>query len=521
MKYRVAGLVAIAIAFALTFVGVALANGPDTYNRYHQHEEARSLDDLSPEEREAASSTSIEPESFASHLPVVSIDTEGREIPGEPILDESGDRAVDETGIERVTLAEDGSETIPVTLSLFDNENDLPDKANRLSDDPEFTTQAEMKIRGHSSVYFDKQSYRLTFTLDDRVTPNPQNVLGMGVEEDWVLSGPYLDKTLMRNYLSYNVFGELMPYTPDVRYVELFIDGKYQGLYLLMETVKVGDDRVDIRKSDLGQAATSFLVGRDWENAVADTTLDEFLQDSYQIMGTTMEIDYPPASKITPEQKEYIEDELNRIEKQLYSYDYDEPGYGYWTTLNTESFIDYILANEFSLNYDSGKYSTYVYRDLGGKLSAGPLWDFNNAYDNDAVSSTLEDAGFFTIDRPFFSMLYRDERFTDQIIDRWMDLREDRLSDERLLSYIDDVATYLGPAVDRNYEVWGYTLDPEVIPTMSKVQKLSPDDRNPTSYGEALQDLKDFISTRAAWIDRHIDTLWHYSHESAVKMYNH
>lgn len=211
--------------FVLVMAGVAFVDRPDEIFRYHQHEESRSLEDLNEADREAASSLDISAAGFASHLPVVSITTDGSEIPGRPVM-ENGQRVFDEQGTALDTLAADGLPTIPVQFALYDNESsdkeNLKAAANRLTDKPLFETQAEMRIRGHSSSVFYKPSYRITFTLEDRVTANPQDVLGMGVEQDWILHGPFLDKSLIRNYLAMNLFGRFMPYTPDVRFVELF-----------------------------------------------------------------------------------------------------------------------------------------------------------------------------------------------------------------------------------------------------------------------------------------------------------
>lgn len=113
----------------------------------------------------------------------------------------------------------------------------------------------------------------------------------------------------------------------------------------------------------------------------------------------------------------------------------------------------------------------------------------------------------------WFYMLCKDEKFVDRIIDRYRELRQTYLSDEYLLGYIDDVIEYLGPAIDRNFEVWGYTFD-EYLP-------LKPEERNPEDYEEAVNQMKDFIVERGAWMDENIEILKQYCHESKVKKFNH
>ena len=99
---------------------------------------------------------------------------------------------------------------------------------------------------------------------------------------------------------------------------------------------------------------------------------------------------YPSSKSCTPEQAEYIQRDLSRFEKALYSLDYDDPKLGYRAYIDVDSFVDYMVFNEFFQNYDDTRYSTYLSREVGGKLSIGPVWDFNNALDNymEAVSYT-------------------------------------------------------------------------------------------------------------------------------------
>lgn len=523
MKYRAIGIIALIVMILLVFVGVATLDRPEEIIRYHQHEQSRSLEDLDRAEMGAASSSDISLEGFASHLPVVSITTGGQEIPGRPLYGDNG-RLLDEQGTWQKTLAADGTPTISVHLVMYNNEAsksvDMRSLANRLSDEPEFETMAEMRIRGHSSSNFYKPSYRLTFTLDDRITPNPQNVLGMGYEQDWVLHGPFLDKSLIRNYIAMNLFGRFMPYTPDVRFIELFLNGQYQGLYLLMETIKHDENRVNIEDSDPNSANTSFLVTRDWRHSTDGSRLTDFMESTYRSTSTGTEIAYPNVYELTEAQREWIEDCLNQVEKSVYSYDYDTPSYGYWNYIDVDSFVDYALISEISINEDAGKFSTWLYQDFGGKLCMGPLWDFNNAFDN-GFEQSIQETGFVMLDKPIYSMLFRDEQFTEKVIERYRELRRDLLSDETVSKYIDAVVDYLSPAIKRNYEVWGYTIDPDVIPLLDTDQRLEPIVRNPTSHDEAVSDLKDSFLKRMAWLDNNIETLKQYSHESAVKGYNH
>ena len=181
------------------------------------------------------------------------------------------------------------------------------------------------------------------------------------------------------------------------------------------------------------------------------------------------------------------------------------------------TFVDYAVINEFTGNIDAGSYSTYFYKDVRGKLSAGPVWDFNNAFNN-YMDSDLSDMGFFVNTKPVFYMLYKDEAFVHRVIARYRELREDSLSDERMLTMIDETIDYLGPAIERNYTVWGYSFDARAV---HDDEKLFPEERNRGSFDEAVGQLKSYIVERGAWMDRNIENLRQLSHESVNKKYNH
>ena len=115
-------------------------------------------------------------------------------------------------------------------------------------------------------------------------------------------------------------------------------------------------------------------------------------------------------------------------------------------------------------------------------------------------------------------MLFRDEDFCERVNNRYRQLRRGVLSDENLQSFIDDALDYLGPAIERNWRVWGSSFD---VSTVDEGHRLVPLERNPETFEDAVTDLKEFIRRCGSWLDRNIENLRQYSHESAVKMDNH
>jgi hypothetical protein len=176
--------------------------------------------------------------------------------------------------------------------------------------------------------------------------------------------------------------------------------------------------------------------------------------------------------------------------------------------IDIDSFIDYFLINEFTLNYDAGWLSTYIYKDIDGKFKMC-IWDFNSACDNYQDTYLKPNSLQFQYN-VWYVMLMKDEKFTEKIIDRYYELRKTYLSEDYLNTYIDKTTEYLGDAVQRNFEKWGYSFE-------EGYDLLYPSDRNPRSYEEAKTLLKSVIIYRGNWLDENIHTLRQYSAESKVK----
>lgn len=510
-KYQVIAVATALIAVVSVGAATLLDQNQALPERYHQHEQAQQLLDLPEPDRTAAASTSIDPATFASHLPVVSIDTHGQEIPGELVRDETGKTIEGPDGRAVVTLAPDGLADIVTTLEVHDAQG----QANRLSDDPTLATDARVRIRGNSSRAHDKKNFQITLVKNDG-TDNDQEFLGMDKCETWTLHGPSLDKTLLRNYLTYGIAGEFMnDFVPDVRFCELFVNGEYRGVYLATETVKVEEGRLNINPTDPKSAVTSYVLSIDLTGE-GPTSISDFLKYTLRL-NKYMDVSYPNAETLTPEQKAWIEQDMSAIEKALFSYDYDTSDYGYWNYLDVDSFVDTFVLDEFVVNDDFAAYSTYLYKDVRGKLVMGPPWDFNNVYDNYTMQALPTDK-FYLVDRAWYFMLFKDERFVERVIDRYRELRAGVLSEEYLNAYIDETVAYLGPAIERDNQVWGYLYDVEPL---NWEQKLEPVERNPVSYEDAVVRLKAFIHERGTWLDTYIENLRQYSHESAVKKFNH
>ncbi|MEG0766057.1 MAG: CotH kinase family protein, partial [Pseudoflavonifractor sp.] len=338
-----------------------------------------------------------------------------------------------------------------------------------------------------------------------------KKVLGMEANHSWALHGPFLDKTLMRNYIGMNISGELMDYAPDVRFCEVILNGDYQGLYLFMETVNRGKGRIHVEKPNLTRNVTGYIVEMDNGGMRPPTSPNNFTKYTGILRNTAFfDIAYPSAKDLTPEMKDYITKDLSRYEKALYSYDYDEKQYGLQTFLDVGEFTDYFILNEVFLQHDMGNLSTYFYKGVDGLFSPC-VWDFNHSMGNSSVGKANDFAvlQFVSVQAPWFWMMIKDERFIDGVISRYHSLRQDILSDGEMTQYIADTRAYLGSAVDRNFAVWGYSFDPDNLDDDNKLRPLS---QNPRSYDGAVEQMENTLLSRLHWLDENIEALRQYSH---------
>jgi len=403
----------------------------------------------------------------SSYIPVVEINTNGQRISKD--------------------------EEILVQIKISEQEDDQSEILRR-------TLAAAITYRGNSSYYtFDKKQYRIEFRKDKDPEQNSEHsIAGMPAASDWVLNGPFLDRSLSRNYLGYKVSRELLPWAPDTEYCEVYLDGEYQGLYIIIEPVTNDIGR-------LGMSDYSLVSGRCSYIAKFDRIGEE--ENSLQTFGMTsgytsneISISYPTVGNLTSPQKEYIANDINEFEKALYSDNFADEETGYAKYIDVSSFVDYFIISEMMLITDAGYLSTYFYKDMApnSKIKM-TTWDFNNSYDNIPWEEKSNEA-FYLVDTNWFSRLVQDRSFVQKVVARYRELRRSTLSDEYLLNAIDENVAFLGDSIDRNFEVWGYTFH----------ENMLSNHRDPESFEEAISMLEDAIVQRGDFLDNNIDKLFDY-----------
>ncbi|MCU0435043.1 MAG: CotH kinase family protein [Bacteroidia bacterium] len=368
-------------------------------------------------------------------------------------------------------------------------------------------------IRGNYSAILPQKPYGVE-TRD--VNGNSINVslLGMPAENDWALLANYNDKSFMRNLLAFDIFDKTGHYAPRAKLVEVVLNGDYQGVYLLCETIKRDANRVDIARLDPVETtwpdvSGGYMLKIDyWDNA--NSWQLNYAPIGHPNMDIHMVYVYPDPDDLVPQQQTYIQNFVNDYETALYGTAFADTAIGYRKYISVRSFMDYWIVNELSRNVDGHKKSCHYYKEKDnangtiGKMKAGPVWDFDWAWKNipGCVNSEMTDGSGWSylvndcspdVNSPaWYVRLLQDSNFANQLHCRWFELRATVLDTTYLFNYMDSVVTLVNEAQQRHYDYWGHmgqaTGAPEVDPPAQ-------------SYQEEVDRLKQFIRLRLAFLD--------------------
>lgn len=400
-------------------------------------------------------------------------------------------------------------------MGIIDNG---PGQRNNVTDPHNnYSGKIGIEIRGSSSQMFPKKQYG--FELQDGSGEGiSAPLLGLPPEEDWVLFAPYNDKSLMRDALAYKLGRDLGRYAPRTRFCEVVINNQYQGIYVLIEKIKRDNNRVDISKLDPTENAGDDLTGGyiikidKQTGSNNDGWNSEFPPPNRNGTQTVYFLfDYPKADEISAQQKAYIRKYMSDMEATLGGTMFTDPVLGYNRYIDAESFIDFFIVNEVSKNVDGYRLSTYLHKDKdsdGGKLKMGPIWDFNLGFGNANYCTQGNPEGWVTDFNslcnqdywliPFWwSRLYQDKAYRNQLATRWTALRTDKYSTAKIHSYIDSVYSVLNAeSAYRNFQKW---------PVLG--QYVWPNYYVGATYVDEVNWLKTWITNRMNWLDANMPSL--------------
>ena len=234
-----------------------------------------------------------------------------------------------------------------------------------------------IETRGSSSQTLPKKPYGFDTLEEDGLDDKNVKLLGMPKENDWILNSFAFDDSMMRDYISYEMTRKMGQYAVNLRYCEVVLNGEYIGLYALSEKIKRDGDRVDIAK--LKDDENSFPEITGGYLMQTDRPSDEDPNAWYNNNAGYIH-EKPNSEDITSAQSSYIETVFRGLDQNAANADLTN---GYPAIIDVPSFVDYMLIAEISSNVDAYALSTYYHKDRGGKLRAGPVWDYNLTYGND------------------------------------------------------------------------------------------------------------------------------------------
>ncbi len=385
------------------------------------------------------------------------------------------------------------------------------------SDEVMYSGNIAIEIRGSSSQLFPKKSYGFE-TRDSGGLDTDVSFLGLPEEEDWILNGPYSDKTLIRNTLIYQLARDMNKYASRTRFVNLIINGNYEGIYVLQEKLKRDTERIDLDALEMtensGEDVTGGYIIRidradgpfDQQNSFLSTigsSLEGSSADVYFVY------DYPKKEEITVEQKAYISNYVSDFENALASDNFADPVQGYAQYIDVDSFIDFFILNELSNNVDGFRLSVFLNKDRNEKLKMGPIWDFNLGFGNadycgggetDVWAHRFnERCGGDSLQVPFWwPRFLEDPNFVLALQARWFELRGGALSSATLESKIDIQIELLreSGAISDNFDRW---------PVFGMY--IWPNNFVGADYNEEEAYLREWLNNRVLWLDAAINSL--------------
>ena len=378
----------------------------------------------------------------SSNLPIVIINTEnGATIPDEPKI----------LGTMKIIQRPDGARNFLADANTEEFLN--------------YSGTIGIETRGSSSQTLPKKPYGIDTLEDDGIEDKGVELLGMAKEDDWILNSFAFDDSMMRDYISYEMARKMGQYAANLKYCEVVLNGDYIGLYALSEKIKRDGDRVDIAKLS------------DDENSFPEVTGGYLMQtdrpdaedpEAWYNNGAGYIHEKPNSDDITQIQSSYIESVFRDLDDNATNSNVTS---GYPSIIDVPSFVDYMLMAEIASNVDAYALSTYYHKDRGGKLRAGPIWDYNLTFGNDLFNAfgTYYDRSFTDVWQFNYSNTgagFWDDLFQNSTFKCYLSKRFDEVTNPGgALNYsyisdlIDNTVALISEAVVRENQRWNTIPD--------------------------------------------------------------
>lgn len=367
---------------------------------------------------------------------------------------------------------------------------------------PELVSPLLITVRGSSSAEFPKKGYNLKLR-DALGAKRALPLFDLPAYERWALVAPWaFDQNYISNAFIYELSNRLGRWAPRTRLTEVFFNAEgddldtsdYAGIYLITDRIRIEKGRVDIAELSASDVSAPAVTGG-YILKIDPPDADEISWRSDRgvpaAADTAIVLVAPDAGDATPAQLEYIQGYVRRMENALHA---DRAsGWAqrtYLDYIDRASWVDHHILNVFASNPDGLHRSAFFTKPRGGKLQAGPVWDFDRALgaywdDRTSVIDTWSGVGgesdFWRTG--WWGLLAEDPDFVQEWVDRWQSLRTTHLSTPTLASLAQSLANSVGEAAERDAARW-------------------PDNASAYgSYDAQISVLKDWLAQRATWID--------------------
>ena len=279
--------------------------------------------------------------------------------------------------------------------------------------------------------------------------------------------------------------------------MELVFNGEHKGNYYLCEQIKLNKKRVNIEKMDPMETDPQKITGG-WLLEL-DTYVDMpgYVDETHKfrfpnLFNLPWIVKDPDDDEISDVAYMYILGWIRDLEtlmkdsNQVRAHAYEE-------FLDVDTAIDYLIVEELTGNNDfynywpsAGPHSTYLYKERGGKLYHGPVWDFDYhvfcpQYTHQWVGATKS---------VFYPALLKDEKFRARLVERW-DLQKDEL--KKLPDYIDEQVARLRESERINHSMWPINNDENGDEKMT--------------FQESVDRIKKAFLDKWQWMDQNIRSL--------------
>ena len=349
---------------------------------------------------------------------------------------------------------------------------------------------AKVRGRGHSTWEWPKKPYKIK--LSEKAP-----LLGMTSSKEWVLIANYADESLLRNIAAFAISDAMgsFAFTPKAVPVNLYLNGIYQGVYTLGEQIEAKSSRLELDYRE-DTPNTGYLL----EIGGAEEDVNVKGKDCFDLpsgCARDILIKSPKDEKLTQDNYDFIYKYVCMADKAVTTLD------NYETYIDVNSLIDWFLLHELTYNLDSCFHrSCFMYKDRGGKLKMGPVWDFDLAfgnmyldnpdYDDWATVGSANSSSYIGV--TWYNYLLTDEGFRSKARARWDEIKDAML--EAANNAIDTAQEKVASSAALNFRVWD---------TLSVANGFQPQRmKDVSTYNEQVQYVRRFIRNRAEWIDNNL-----------------